>query len=144
VPPGGTEDGSTPSDDHRRGFLARFLRRLRETDEERLAAETREWAGTVQGCSTIAETPTRKPVRVAAVVRRITVRPAEGHEAVEGVLSDGTGEIAAVWMGRRSIPGMSLGTRMVLEGVLGEAARGEPRKMVNPRFEFAADPAERP
>jgi hypothetical protein len=132
------EEGAIPPRDIRPGYFGRLFRRLRETDEERLAAETREWAGTVQGCTTIADAPTRKRARIAAVVRRITVRPAEGHEAVEAVLSDGTGEIAAVWMGRRSIPGMSLGTRMVLEGVLGDAARGEPRKMVNPRFEFAA------
>jgi hypothetical protein len=143
VPPGGTEVVPTPPADGRPGLFSRLFRRLRETDEERLDAETREWAGSVQGCTTIADAPTRKPVRVAAVVRRITVRPAEGHEAVEAVLSDGTGEISARWMGRRSIPGMSLGTRMVLEGVLGDSARGDPRKMVNPRFEFAADTAER-
>jgi hypothetical protein len=138
------EEGAIPPRDVGPGYFARLFRRLRETDEERLAAETREWAGTVQGCTTIADAPTRKRVRIAAVVRRITVRPAEGHEAVEAVLSDGSGEIAAVWMGRRSIPGMSLGTRMVLEGVLGDAARGEPSRMVNPRFEFAAaDTAER-
>ena len=143
MPLEGTDEGAIPPRDARPGYFARLFRRLRETDEERLAAETREWAGTVQGCTTIEAAPSRKRARVAAVVRRITVRPAEGHEAVEAVLSDGTGEIAAVWMGRRSIPGMSLGTRMVLEGVLGEAARGEPRRMVNPRFEFAADVAER-
>jgi hypothetical protein len=138
VPLEGMDEGAVPSEDRQQGFIGRLFRRLRETDEERLAAETREWAGTVQGCTTIADAPTRKRARIAAVVRRITVRPAEGHEAVEAVLSDGTGEIAAVWMGRRSIPGMSLGTRMVLEGVLGDATRGEPRRMVNPRFEFAA------
>ena len=138
MPREGMEEGAIPPRDVGPGFFGRLFRRLRETDEERLAAETREWAASVRGCSTIAGAPTRKRARIAAVVRRITVRPAEGHEAVEAVLSDGTGEIAAVWMGRRSIPGMSLGTRMVLDGVLGDAARGEPKKMVNPRFEFAA------
>jgi hypothetical protein len=50
------------------------------------------------------------------------------------VISDGTGEISVVWMGRRSIPGLRLGTRVVVEGVLAEG-RGR-RKMVNPKFEF--------
>jgi hypothetical protein len=63
------------------------------------------------------------------VVKRITVYPAEGSEAVEAVISDGTGEISVVWMGRRSIPGLRLGTRVVVEGVLAEG-RGR-RKMVN-------------
>jgi hypothetical protein len=37
-------------------------------------------------------------------------------------------------MGRRSIPGLRLGTRVVVEGVLAEGRAR--RKMVNPRFEF--------
>jgi hypothetical protein len=130
------EEGALPPRDLM-GFLSRWLRRLRETDEERLAAEVREWAGRMAGCTTIAEATPRKPVRLAGVVRRITIRPAEGHEAVEAVLSDGTGEVTAVWMGRRSISGMSLGTRMIVEGVLSEASRSDRRRMVNPRFEFA-------
>lgn len=117
--------------------MARLFRRLSETDEERLAAETREWARDMAGCTSIAEAPSRRPVRVVGVVRRITVRPAEGGESVEAVLSDGTGEVSVQWMGRRSIPGMSLGTRMVVEGVLGEQPKSQRKKMVNPRFEFA-------
>jgi hypothetical protein len=73
-------------------------------------------------------------VKIAAVVRRITVRPGEGFDSLEALLSDGTGEVTAAWTGRRSIPGLSLGTRMILQGTIGEE-RGT-RKMVNPRFEF--------
>ena len=73
-------------------------------------------------------------MRIAAAVRRITVRPGEGFDSLEALLSDGTGEVTAVWTGRRSIPGLSLGTRMILQGTIGEE-RGA-RKMVNPRFEF--------
>jgi len=73
-------------------------------------------------------------VKIAAAVRRITVRPGEGFDSLEALLSDGTGEVTAVWAGRRGIPGLSLGTRMILEGTIGEE-RGT-RKMVNPRFEF--------
>jgi hypothetical protein len=38
-------------------------------------------------------------------------------------------------MGRRSIPGLNLGTRLVVEGLLAEHRSG--RRMVNPKFEFA-------
>ena len=116
-------------------MLRRLFRRITESDEERLAAEIREWCETVPGTVRIAEAPKRVPVKVAAVVRRITVRPGGSFDSIETVVSDGTGEIRAVWAGRRSIPGVSLGTRLVLEGVIGED-RGE-RRMVNPRFEFA-------
>ncbi len=39
-------------------------------------------------------------------------------------------------MGRRGMSGFSLGTKVVVEGVLGEQ-RGELR-MINPRLEFSA------
>ncbi|MGZ5383996.1 MAG: OB-fold nucleic acid binding domain-containing protein, partial [Acidimicrobiia bacterium] len=73
---------------------------------------------------------------LAGVVRRITVNPEEGLEALEALLSDGTGEISVVWMGRRSIPGLKLGTRVVVEGVVGDHRRGP--RMVNPTFQFAS------
>jgi OB-fold nucleic acid binding protein len=110
-----------------------FLQRLVQTDEERLAEEIREWAESVPGTTRIAECPSRKPVRVAGVVQRLTIRPRE--DCMEAVISDGTGEVTAVWTGRSHIPGLSLGSRVILEGVL-SSERGRVR-VVNPRYEFA-------
>src|SRR3989304_2938321 len=101
------------------GLLERFFRRLAETDEERLAKEIRAWAEAVPGAVRTAEAPTREPVKAAGIVRRMTYMPVSGHESLEVLLADGTGEMRVRWMGRRSIPGLSLGT-----------------KVVNPRFEF--------
>ena len=67
---------------------------------------------------------------------RSTVLPVGGHESLEALISDGTGEAVVVFMGRRGIGGFSLGTRVVVEGVFGEQ-RGE-RRMINPRLEFTA------
>jgi RecG-like helicase len=114
----------------------RFFRRMAESDEQRLAEEIREWAATVPGTVRIAEAPTRSRVKAAGVVKRITVRPLEGFESLEALISDGTGEMSVLWMGRRSIPGLTLGTRIIVEGVVAEH-RGA-LKMVNPTFEFAA------
>jgi hypothetical protein len=116
--------------------VRRLLRRMAQTDEERYAEEIRAWAQTVPGSVRIAEAPNRSRARLAGVVRRITVRPLEGHESLEVLLWDGTGEVTVVWMGRRSIPGLGLGTRLVVDGMLAEQ-RGE-RRLVNPTFEFAA------
>jgi hypothetical protein len=43
--------------------------------------------------------------------------------------------VTAVWLGRRILPGLQLGKRLILEGRLG----GDPRSLVlmNPRYEFA-------
>lgn len=118
------------------GALRRFLDRLRESDETRLAREIRDWAESVPGSVRIAQAPIRERVRLAGIVRRITVLPMEGSETLEALVSDGTGEAVVVFMGRRSIPGLDLGTRLVVDGVLGEQ-RGV-RRMTNPRFEFVA------
>jgi hypothetical protein len=115
--------------------LRRALHRMAESDEQRLADEIQSWAETVPGSTRIAEAPLRSRAKLAGVVRRITVRPLEGYESLEALISDGTGEIEIVWMGRRSIPGLSLGTKVVVDGVVGEN-RGE-RRVVNPTFEFA-------
>ncbi len=69
------------------------------------------------------------------MVRRITVRPVEGFDALEVVLWDGSGDLRVRWLGRRSIPGLILGSRLTVEGVVGED-HGT-RRMVNPTFEFA-------
>jgi RecG-like helicase len=117
------------------GLLRRILDRLNESDETRLAEETRAWAETVEGTVRIAEASMRQPVRIAGVIRRMTVLPMEGKEALQALIADGTGEVSVVFMGRRGIGGLSLGKRVVVEGVLGEH-RGDVR-MVNPRLEFA-------
>jgi RecG-like helicase len=117
------------------GALRRFFERLSETDEARLAAETREWADSVAGSVRLAEAPLRERVKVAGVIRRLTVFPMEGKESLEVLISDGTGEAEVVFMGRRAIGGLSLGTQVVVEGVLGEQHGA--RRMINPRLEFS-------
>jgi len=115
-----------------------FFGRLAESDEDRLSAETREWVSRVPGTIRIAEIEVRQRVRVAGVVRRITVWPREGDEGeyLDALISDGTGEINAEWLGRRSIPGLSLGTHLMVEGMLREERiRGIPT-ITNPKFEF--------
>ena len=114
----------------------RFFRRMAESDEQRYAEEIRTWAEQVPGSVRIADGMPRQRVKLAGVVRRITVRPLEGHESLEAILFDGTSEVTVVWMGRRAIRGLSLGTRLIVEGLLAEQ-RGE-RRLVNPTFEFAA------
>ncbi len=116
--------------------VRRFFRRMAESDEQRLREEIQAWASRIPGVAAIAEAPTRTPVKLAGVVKRITVHPEHGLEALEALLTDGTGEMSVLWMGRRSIPGLTLGTRVVVEGVVGEQRQG--RRMVNPSFEFTA------
>src|SRR2546422_10989275 len=97
----------------------RLVDRLTETDEDRLGAEIREWADTVRGSFRIADAPDRQRVKLAGAVRRITIRPVKGFEGMRLLLYDGTGEGSVLFLGRRSIPGLTMGSRLAGEGVLG-------------------------
>lgn len=112
-----------------------FFRRVAESDEQRLAKELQEWAASLADTVPIASVPVRQRVKVAGAVRRITIRPVEGFEALEAVIYDGTGEMTAVWLGRRAIPGLMLGSKLILEGVSGRSH--DELRMVNPTFELA-------
>ena len=118
------------------GALRRWLVRLTETDEARLDAEIREWAEAVPGSVRIGDAPLRQSVKIAGVIRRLTVFPMADNESLESVVSDGTGEVVVRFMGRRAIGGLTLGSRVVVEGVLGEH-HGHVH-MINPRLELIA------
>jgi RecG-like helicase len=118
------------------GALHRFFAKLSESDEARHATEIKDWAATVSDSVRIADAPARQAVKIAGVIKRMTVFPMQGKESLEALVSDGTGEVVVMFMGRRGISGLTLGTRVVVEGVLAEQ-RGELR-MMNPRLEFSA------
>ena len=114
----------------------RFFRRMAESDEQRYAEEIEAWASQIPGTTRVGGAESRSRAKLAGVVRRITVRPLQGQESLEALLYDGTGELTVVWMGRRSIPGLTLGTRLIVEGMVGEQRSG--LRIVNPSFEFSA------
>jgi len=61
----------------------------------------------------------RGPVRVAGRVRSVRVQPRANVATLECTLVDPSGGITVVFLGRRSVPGIRLGTRMVVEGRAG-------------------------
>ena len=116
------------------GLFAGLRRYFTQSDEERLADEVREWADSVPGARRIEGCPSRERVKVAGWVGRLRLRPLDGQPTLEAVISDGTGELTAAWLGRSSIPGLMLGSGIVLEGVIASDRNG--LRMVNPQFEF--------
>jgi amino acid transporter len=73
----------------------------------------------------------------ASITGRITaarVQPRSGVPTLELTLSDGTGTIEVVYLGRRSVPGMTVGRSLHVEGVVGEH-HGR-LAMLNPRYSF--------
>ncbi len=80
----------------------------------------------------IAEAPPRQRVRVAGKVTRMRARPSQGLPSLAVTVADDTGSVVAVWTGRRAIGGITLGRKLVLEGVA--VRRGEQLEFTNPAY----------
>jgi hypothetical protein len=117
------------------GIFKKTFGRLAQDEGERRAATIKEWAAAQPGVTLVCDAKPRTMARIAGVVEGMRVRPREGVPAVEAVVTDGSGSVTAVWLGRRTLPGLMLGIRLVLEGRLG----GDPQnlQLMNPRYEFA-------
>jgi len=64
----------------------------------------------------IAQTHDREVAVVSGTLRAVTVRPRGSSPAVQADLWDGSGCVTLVWLGRRQIPGVEPGRRMVVKG----------------------------
>lgn len=78
----------------------------------------------------------RRRVRVHGRVRSVRVRPRGDVPTFEAVLVDGTGGITLVFLGRRRVAGIALGTTLSAEGMAGDH-QGR-LAMLNP--EYVLDP----
>jgi hypothetical protein len=84
------------------------------------------------GLTPIGEVQLRVPIRVGGEVQRIRMVPRAGSPSLEVLISDGTGDVVAVFTGRRSIGGIEHGRAMLVEGVaFKERARNV---IVNPAY----------
>jgi hypothetical protein len=84
----------------------------------------------------IAQAHHRQRVRIAGKVYSVRVQPWSGIASLELTLIDDTGAIQIVFFGRRQLAGVSAGTKLVVEGVVGEH-RGK-LAMLNPAYQIQA------
>lgn len=101
------------------GRLRRAFRRL-TADADELAAEDLQDDAEAAGCALVSEAPRRQRVRISGVIRGVTLRPVAGVPALEADVYDGTGSLTVIWLGRRRIAGIDPGTRLVVEGRIGD------------------------
>jgi amino acid transporter len=85
-------------------------------------------------CPPIAESQHRERVELAGTLSAVTTRPRGGSLTMEAELWDGTGRVHLIWLGRRDIPGVQPGRRIVVHGRL-TSLRGE-RTIYNPSYEL--------
>jgi amino acid transporter len=92
----------------------------------------------VSGTTPIAQAQWRQRVRVAGKVRSIRVPTRTDSANLECVLGDASGQILLVFQGRRRIPGIQQGSRLVAQGTVG-AWQGR-LAVLNPDYELIAGP----
>ena len=78
--------------------------------------------------------PLRVPIKIAGEISAIRLVPRAGAPALEVTIGDGHGRAVAVFLGRRTIPGMTPGRRLMAEGVA--VPHGPMRAIYNPRYRF--------
>ena len=76
-------------------------------------------ARVVPGCTPIGDVRWRSRVTIAGRVRSMRVAPLHDAPTLELVLVDDTGGLSVVFLGRRGIAGVDVGTRMLVEGTVG-------------------------
>jgi amino acid transporter len=82
--------------------------------------------------------PLRARVNVVGRVRSLRVQPWGAAPSLEVTITDGTGEITLVFLGRREVGGVRPGTVIAAEGVVG-THRHRPA-MLNPSFSLLSTP----
>ena len=114
-----------------RSLLKKISTPIDEIDRAKLS----EFAVGVAGAAPLDELPLRTPVLAAGEVRTGRIVPRAGSPACEVTISDGKGLLVAVFLGRRALPGLATGRRIIVSGVA--ARRGRELMMINPMYEFA-------
>jgi amino acid transporter len=80
----------------------------------------------------------RERARVAGKVYSMRVQPWSGIASLELTIIDDTGALLLVFFGRRTLPGVATGTRLVVDGRVG-VHRGT-MAVLNPNYEILLDP----
>jgi RecG-like helicase len=116
-----------------------FSRASKSAEAERVAAEALQYESlgrrALDGVMPIADVRWRSHVRVAGRVRSVRVQPwAEKIASLELTLSDGTGGLTVVFLGRRTIGGIHLGSHIVVEGMVAEVRHQ--LALINPAYQL--------
>ena len=92
----------------------------------------------MSGTTPIGDAQWRQRVRVAGRIKSVRVPSGGATANLECTLVDGSGAILLVFQGRRRIPGIQQGARLVAQGMVG-AWEGQ-LAILNPDYELIAGP----
>ncbi|MGI8810377.1 MAG: DNA-binding protein [Acidimicrobiales bacterium] len=114
----------------------KLLQRLTTSDAELDRERLQQFCRDVPGVTAIADAQPRQEITVAGEISSMRIVPRAGTPWLEVTVKDGSGSLVIVWTGRRNIPGVGPGRRLVASG------RGTPHgtssrlTLLNPRYEL--------
>ena len=108
--------------------ISRLAMNTADIDAEKLAREVDEVSA-----QHLCDCKPGDQVTVLGTISSITVRPRGVALAFEAELYDGSGRVRLVWLGRRDIPGICAGRRLVAAGRL-TYPNGEGPTLYNPTY----------
>jgi hypothetical protein len=114
----------------------KLLQRLTVSDADLDRERLRQFCADVPGVTPIAEAQPRQEITVAGEISSLRIVPRAGTPSLEVTVKDGSGSLVIVWTGRRSIPGVSPGKRLVLSGRGTAQGTGGRLMLLNPRYEL--------
>lgn len=115
------------------GYFRRLGRRLTEDIDQRDAEELAETAEASEACRA-SECRRGDEATVLGRLRSVDACPRSASATVQAEFFDGTDSITLVWIGRRRIPGIEPGRRIMVRGRVGDR---DGRKVIyNPYYEL--------
>jgi amino acid transporter len=88
----------------------------------------------MEGCTPIGELVYRQRSRIRGRVHSVRVQPWSSVQALECTVVDGTGAVNVVFLGRKTIAGLEVGTKITAEGMVGK--HDSRLAMINPSYEL--------
>lgn len=120
------------------GLRERLRRALASTDE--LEADDEIVEAAMHGSVLAAQTRVRELSTLSGVLRSVTYSPPTAPPELSAELYDGSGSIDLVWLGRRDIPGIEPGRRLLVTGRVGPGEGRHQKVMYNPAYTLLARP----
>jgi amino acid transporter len=92
------------------------------------------------GCTPIGQVSWRQRARVQGQIRQVETRPMSGAPVLEVTIIDATGGLRLLFYGRRAVPGIVPGARLVAEGMV--SSYKDHLAIHNPSYELLAPDSE--
>ena len=114
----------------------KLLQRIKTSDADLDRERLRQFCADLPGVTPIGDAEPRQEVTVAGEISSLRIVPRAGTPSLEATVNDGSGSLVVVWTGRRNIPGVAPGKRLVLSGRGTPQGNGGRLTVFNPRYEL--------